>query len=314
MDKKYMSRRTALKIMGSLCATTAAVSCNPLGSSSTVKDASLSTEKTKRLIFFFSATGNSLYISKEIGGEEGKLLSISQEVHNENPVYEAEEIGFVFPLYCFLPPAIVQDFIERSTFKADYLFAVGTFGQNHADFVETFDKYTQEHGIHMNYISSIRMVDTYLPWYDIEEQLKIDKHIPEQLEEVMKGINSRQNFLQEVTDEDRQITAGYFAWSGRERPKPTFTRAEKVVYSTDACIGCGICSSVCPHGSWKVIDGKAVSNGDCENCLACVHNCPRKAISIIRRMPEPEEPNRNARYRNANVKLIELIKANSQID
>ena len=29
--------------------------------------------------------------------------------------------------------------------------------------------------------------------------------------------------------------------------------------------------------------------------------------------PEPEEPNRNARYRNPNVSLADLIKANSQI-
>lgn len=29
--------------------------------------------------------------------------------------------------------------------------------------------------------------------------------------------------------------------------------------------------------------------------------------------PEPEEPNRNARYRNPNVSIADLIKANSQI-
>jgi hypothetical protein len=52
---------------------------------------------------------------------------------------------------------------------------------------------------------------------------------------------------------------------------------------------------------------------ECENCLACVHNCPQKAISIIPTPPEPEEPNRNARYRNPNVSIADLIKANSQI-
>ncbi len=85
-------------------------------------------KKIKRLIFYFSATGNSLYVSRQIAGEEGTLLSISQEIHSENPVYEAKEIGFVCPVYCFIPPAIVQDFIARSTFKADYFFTVGTFG------------------------------------------------------------------------------------------------------------------------------------------------------------------------------------------
>ena len=105
---------------------------------------------------------------------------------------------------------------------------------------------------------------------------------------------------------------GYYRMSGRDRQRPTVTRSEKIVFATDDCIGCGVCTSVCPHGSWKVIDGHSVANGECENCLACVHNCPKKAISIIPTPPEPEEANRNARYRNPNVSLADLIKANSQ--
>jgi ferredoxin len=109
------------------------------------------------------------------------------------------------------------------------------------------------------------------------------------------------------------ICEGYYRSSGRDRKRPTVTRSEKIVFATDACIGCGVCTSVCPHGSWKVVDGHSVAEGDCENCLACVHNCPQKAISIIPTPPEPEEPNRNARYRNPNVSIADLIKANSQI-
>ena len=114
-----INRRNALKVLGlgmlATCVPTLPVCGN------TRKE-----KKIKRLIFYFSATGNSLYVSRQIAGEEGTLLSISQEIHNENPVYEAEEIGFVCPVYCFIPPAIVQDFIARSTFKADYFFTVGT--------------------------------------------------------------------------------------------------------------------------------------------------------------------------------------------
>lgn len=309
-DSLNISRRDALKAIGSMCLT-AAIATTPFVSCISHQESDKQ-ERLKRLIFFFSATGNSLYIAREIGGETGELRSISQEIHRENAVYEAEEIGFVFPLYCFLPPAMVQDFIAQSTFKADYFFTVGTFGANHADFVETFDQFAKDHGLTMNFISTIRMVDTYLPWYDMDEQRAQDKQIPENLAVILAGINGRENYLQPVNDEDRQLRIGYFQFSGRDAVKPTLTRAEKVVFSTDDCVGCGICTSVCPHGSWKVIDGRAKSEGDCENCLACVHNCPRKAISIIRRLPEPEEPNRNARYRNPNIKLIDLIKANSQ--
>ena len=105
-----INRRNALKVLGLGMLATCVPTPPACGNAKNEK-------KIKRLIFYFSATGNSLYVSRQIAGEEGTLLSISQEIHNENPVYEAEEIGFVCPVYCFIPPAIVQDFIARSTFK-----------------------------------------------------------------------------------------------------------------------------------------------------------------------------------------------------
>ena len=119
MEKHKISRRNALRMMGAMCAGTVLSSCT-----GTKVKAEEPTEKYKRLIFFFSATGNSLYIAKELSGAEGTLMSIPQEIHNEHPVYEAEEIGIVCPIYCFIPPTIVQEFFARSTFKANYLFFV----------------------------------------------------------------------------------------------------------------------------------------------------------------------------------------------
>ena len=306
---KPISRRKALKIMGLGLLAACVPTLPSFGKSPKRKE-----KKLKRLIFYFSATGNSLYIAKQLGGDEATLLSISQEIHNEHPNYEADEIGFVCPVYCFLPPAIVQDFIARSSFKADYFFTVGTYGAHSTIFPEFVDDFAKKHGFQMNYISTIQMVDTYLPYFDVEKELADPKLqcIPERLAAVLASINKRENYIQPVTEQDRMICDGYYRMSGRDRQRPAATRSEKIVFATDACIGCGICTSVCPHGSWKVIDGHSVAEGDCENCLACVHNCPQKAISITPTPPEPEEPNRNARYRNPNVSLADLIKANSQ--
>ncbi len=302
-----INRRTALKVMGMGMLATCVVPLPSFGKSG-------KSDKIKRLIFYFSATGNSLYVSREIGGEGSVLMSIAQEIHNDNPVYEADEIGFVCPVYCFIPPAIVQDFIARSTFKADYFFAVGTYGAHSTIFPEFLDNLAKEHGVKLNYISTIQMVDTYLPYFDAEREKADPKNdrIPERIAAVSASINNREDYIQPVTQQDRMICEGYYRGSGRDRQRPTVTRSEKIVFATDACIGCGICTSLCPHGSWKVINGHAVPEGDCENCLACVHNCPQKAISIIPTPPEPQEPNRNARYRNPHVTIPDLIKANNQ--
>ena len=310
---KPLNRRKALKIMG-LGALGSCIPQLPAIAKDRKEKKDEKIKRIKRMIFYFSATGNSLYVSRQLAGDNGVLLSIPQEIHNENPVYEAEEIGIVCPVYCFLPPAIVQDFIARSTFKADYFFTIGTFGAHTTVFPEYVNNFANEHGIKMNYISAVQMVDAYLPYFDVARELadpKLDK-IPETLAVITAAINNREEYILPVTSMDRMIYEGYYRQSGRDRQRPTVTHSEKIVFSTDACIGCGVCASICPHGSWSLVNGKGVPEGDCENCLACVHNCPQKAISIIPTPPEPEEPNRNLRYRNPNVKLGDLIKSNCQ--
>ncbi len=74
------------------------------------------------------------------------------------------------------------------------------------------------------------------------------------------------------------------------------------------CIGCGICEKVCPSGSIRVENGKAVHTpGNCQTCLACAHACPQKAIGMT-----VLEKNPQARYRNEHISLQEIIQANSR--
>lgn len=55
----------------------------------------------------------------------------------------------------------------------------------------------------------------------------------------------------------------------------------KIVVS-DACIGCGACTAVCPTGSLTLGDeGTAVcEHSTCILCQACVGTCPVQAISV----------------------------------
>lgn len=49
-----------------------------------------------------------------------------------------------------------------------------------------------------------------------------------------------------------------------------------------ACIGCGLCEIVCPHGVFAVENRTAriVQRDDCIECGACAVNCPVDAISV----------------------------------
>ena len=47
------------------------------------------------------------------------------------------------------------------------------------------------------------------------------------------------------------------------------------------CIGCGACSSICPVGAIKLVNGKAQINAKkCIKCGSCAQFCPVGAIEI----------------------------------
>ena len=51
---------------------------------------------------------------------------------------------------------------------------------------------------------------------------------------------------------------------------------------TDKCIGCKMCTVVCPHAVFVMQDKKAVivEKDACMECGACRENCPADAIAV----------------------------------
>jgi NAD-dependent dihydropyrimidine dehydrogenase PreA subunit len=55
-----------------------------------------------------------------------------------------------------------------------------------------------------------------------------------------------------------------------------------LVLKDEKCVGCGLCTEVCPHGVFEMQQNKAhiVDFNACMECGACVNNCPSDAISV----------------------------------
>ena len=81
----------------------------------------------------------------------------------------------------------------------------------------------------------------------------------------------------------------------------------------DKCVECMTCEKVCPHKNFSLGNDGLQFAGKCEYCLACVHACPQKALTLKSNWPgAPGERNPDARYRNPNVSLMDIIKSNRQ--
>lgn len=295
--KESMSRRDALKTMGVIVVTAALSSTGLSAFAATAKK-----DKKKRLIFYFTATGNSLYVARELAGESGQLLSIPQIIKGEQLDFEADEIGFVFPDYAASAPLMVREFVSKAHFKAQYIFSVITFGNFAANVADWWDDFCKEKGLQNHYINTLLMVDNYLPVFDMNEQMKIDKKISENLTQIVNDIASHREYVSHVDADDRMKE-----WLKRLQESHFPMEAERLLrLNTETCIACGTCAAVCPHGNFRMTDTHAEFSGSCEYCLACVHACPQKALTLER------ERNPQARFRNENVSLRDIKEANHQ--
>lgn len=252
------------------------------------------------MVFYFTATGNSLYVAKEL---DAHPVSIAQAIHDPNKAYQADTIGIVCPVFGHEMPKLVKEFLKVSRFETDYFYILLTYGNRHGGAAELAKAYVEALGIHPAYINVILMVDNFLPGFDMEEQRRIDKKVDEQIDRIKADLAEKKHYIAPVTEQDR---AAHWEFLDRLAHAPNMFR--DLYEITDDCIGCGICTKVCPKKCFHMEGQRSVWNStECISCMACIHACPMLAIQL--KMPEK---NPQARYRNENISLCEIVDANNQ--
>ena len=248
-------------------------------------------------IFYFTATGNSLYIAKRLGG---KLISISQALKSEMTTYADDAVGIVYPCHVAGVPRIVKRFIDKIKIKSNYTFAVMTYGNEATDALEQMNKYCKAQGIAFDYMSQVLMVDNYLPMFKVEEELALIpiKGIDKAISGIICDIQERKHYI-------LSVGFGNKFWGSVFRSgamKITGDNADKRFSVDNACTLCGTCEKLCPINNITISD-RVIFNHHCNGCLACIHHCLTGAIHI-------EKEKSEVRFRNKNIEIAEIIAAN----
>ncbi len=226
-------------------------------------------------IYFFTGTGNSLWLAKEIAAKlsECELLAIKAGMDMAIPS-GLDRVGFVYPTYGWASPLIVADFFLKAQFPegGGYYFAVTTCGGLALNAIPQANAILAERGVHLNYGASVRMFKNSIINYGMSKRAeKIAEQSANRAAPIICDIvNKREVKIKPVNQFLYQQHLGYM--------KEINKTALNYKVSGD-CMACGLCASLCPVKNIAIEGGKPVFGNKCERCVACLQHCPKRAIN-----------------------------------
>lgn len=257
-------------------------------------------------IYYFSGTGNSLHVAKELASRfaDARLIPMVGLMREAGPdgrmTTTSKTVGLVFPVHLSTMPYPVKDFVERMDFaSAEYVFAaltrIGT-----VSYAEISLSRLLEHKgkalealfyITMAANSPCGVMPKSFPGFKRMTEEWVDRIAAEKLEELERGVQRKLDTIQETVAARRQYRDGHspFARFGNQlmafllAPTEASSRKQRLPFYADhTCTGCGICAEVCLSGRVVMEDGKPAwrDPAPCYLCYACFNSCPEQAILI----------------------------------
>jgi Pyruvate/2-oxoacid:ferredoxin oxidoreductase delta subunit/flavodoxin len=240
-------------------------------------------------VCYFSGTGNSLAVARDMARKlDAKLSPVVSTMGQESVNIEADAIGFVFPIYDFKPPLIVEDFIRKlEDIGSKYLFAVCTYGIAPAHSLKHLATVIKSCGGHLSAGFAVGMphsgIGSGLVTKAQQEGMFADWR--DRLEGVCDSISGREEGRIESSNllfdlfQSRMISMVPFLLKFLKQMLLKGTESLAFTSSKD-CNGCGICERVCPLNNIEMVDDRPVWSDNCASCFACLNWCPQEAISL----------------------------------
>lgn len=265
-------------------------------------------------IFYFSGTGNTLYIAEYLSKKIGAIITSIEKVYDKKIISsDANIIGIILPVYYGDAPNIVKKFVENLVnIENKYIFLIANYGGGKGISIRSLKKIIDKKGGKVNAQIGIHMPqNSFYKKYENKEVLhyKCNK----KLDKIAPYINN-QKYFSDVGIFDiiqipmqfiiHKMTREFFLEFLNESPEKTTEDltylADRSYTVTNNCTGCKICSQICPVKNIQIINDRPKWLNRCENCKRCYNICPQKAIKI-------GLMKKDFYYKNPKIEISELI-------
>ncbi len=278
-------------------------------------------------IYYFSGTGNSLAVARDITEKmNGDLISIPSVLDKERITTDADIIGIVFPVYYLGTvniPLAVQQFVGKlDEISTKYIFAVCTYGGGAGSTLKMLDEMIRKRGGRIFSGFGVQMPQNAFK-KPLENKKKLYNNWKEKkLPFIYEHVKAKDGYFHTdglfigliVTIIEKMMKPDFLSSfflksmkkTARLREDSNCTFHEIVPfmdrsYSTDEnCTGCSTCSKICSVCNIEMVDDKPVWQHHCENCLACIKWCPQGAIHGYGELPEG--------YHHPDVKISDMLR------
>lgn len=235
------------------------------------------------MIIYFSATGNSQYVSKKIAKEiNEKTYSI---IENKNTrkyhihIEKDETLGVVIPTYFWGLPTIVEEYLSKLTITSEnknpYIYIITTYGTTPGYSAGYVKEHLNICGYKVNLQASIKMVDTWTVMFDLTGKEKIKQQTIEsdkEIDTIITRIKNRNQGKYVARKIPKFISNMAQLWYDR-------SRKTKNLHITKTCTGCKKCIKNCPINAITLVNNKPSWQKEyCVMCLRCLHICPTFSI------------------------------------
>lgn len=258
------------------------------------------------IIYYFTGTGNSLMIARNLGSMlDAKIISIPKAMNDPVDMEGAQAIGFIFPLYYQTVPIIVQDFINKLDLKDKYVFAIVNSGAYMGISLDVFSDILKRNGSELS--AGFQLV---MPYNFLIDGSRLGKLSFKLKNIIFKRADRKLIRIAKIIKEKNKIGIEKRPYIKKHHPYSHFTKEElekrlkdeaKYFWVNEKCISCGQCKKVCPVNNIEIINKIPKWSNKCEQCLACINWCPFKAIEF------DNKTQNQMRYHNPKITIKDIV-------